>query len=314
MSGPKTISFANASSKNESVLIFLSDTKFGEDFEARTEFDPVFARQKVYFASDLSSAKEAIRKYSISLCIYDGSKSDLDFVFVQNELRASSGSVELIPLLGVPSISQLSESKRIGGLHTYGDVTKLSYDYLKSLIIEYFRHKERSIGTAGTQLEKVKTIQHALLSNKDAKWIDAKDLSKEILDEVIVDFDFSIKEVSNILGAEQIFFPDISLKSYELMLSGEFYDMLSVLKETGSWDSKTARKPTGPAGLVVSVVNFISMQLLSNADLQMLVDEIAKRPDGIKHPALRYFTEERIRSMSSLASYTNNRGNLRIAS
>src|SRR5438046_50892 len=110
----------NSDHQDVRVLIVCKTEKQADQIEASFEQDSAFIRVRVYTATSVNDSRDLARKYGISLAIFPENIESRDFVATAQELKSAQPTISLIPLIGIPSIAQLRESKKIGNIVDYG--------------------------------------------------------------------------------------------------------------------------------------------------------------------------------------------------
>src|SRR5690348_14257867 len=116
MSTLRTIQIKNSAQKGIRILFLSEDKELAETIEAKSEIDPAFQRIDVYSTALASEARDIARRHAVDLAIFPDGVDGKDFVALQLELRHARPEIELIALIDIPSVSQLRESREIGGI------------------------------------------------------------------------------------------------------------------------------------------------------------------------------------------------------
>ena len=290
------LTLQNSVSKGLAVLIIDPNVERGQRTEALAEQDPHLSRMRVYVAPDLATGRDWARKYSCDLAIFPDGLDSRDFVNTQIELRHAQPSIGLVPILDTPSIAQLSESRKIGGIVDYGDVGLLdSYPNLRSKIEAFLRTL-----ASPDQLSKMFTYadshSRCLLSTRP-DWSSIKTVSKEFINELVLQYDLSAQENAAILAAEQLYAPWLKPDAYITLLQPDPFKLAPILSETSSWEiGQSATAPRSPAGFLITLANYSAAQLAAHPQTEVIAD-ILSRPQFLKHPAIRVVTRDLLNAL-----------------
>ena len=288
------------------ILILHPDAKFAEEIEAHFEQNGEFSGIHVYTASTIEEGRGIARKYGIQLAIFPQFLGERDFVSIQQELRNAQPSVEMIPLLSSPSITQLRESRGIGGVVDFGDAEDLSTrEGLRNIIFGYLREKNKGSQSSKRAFDFVEPIQRALLVEHQS-WAKIKELSRSLINPIVAAYDFSPDEAISLLAAEMIYMPWLHREQYQELLGTDPFHLGAILTTASSWVIPS-QKPTSAGGLVITLANYIAEKIgqgLPISEVFLPITQSALRPDFLKHPTIRTVSEPVVQAISQIAIKT----------
>jgi hypothetical protein len=280
----------NSEAKGLRVLLIDPDEKRGQRSQAFLDEDADLERSLIYVCSDLNEAKLLVKQHHIQLGFFPQKIGNTDFVSIQQELINAYSEIQLVPLLGVPSISQLRESKKIGNVADFGnEAALLDPKLLKELIFSYLRESERTQSPIKSALDYAKPLQKALTLS-DPELFGLKSKSSTVLKQMLNWYEVDYGDVPSLFAAECVYLSSVSVEKYTALFTPDPHGVLSVLTATGSWHD--GRSPSSLLGYLVTTANFLADRMSKNSTIAEIVAEVATRPKFIKHTAIRTLNEE----------------------
>jgi hypothetical protein len=265
-----------------------------EEFEARTEQDPRLQRITIYATHNLAEGRDLARKHNCQLAIYHDGIEGKDFVFAQMELRNAQPSIDLIPIINVPTVQQLSSHRRIGGIFNFAEASKFeNYESFVSLVVGYLREYGSDTKGITETLNFTKTLQNFLtVGEPELKAIKA--VSTQIIEPMILLYDVDARTSSLAIAAENLYSPSIKPEEYKSLLKYDKHNLAEVLAQTASW-TQPETKPTSVSGLVITLSNYVATELSKQVPSGEILFKIAERPFFLKHPSLRTLDETKLK-------------------
>jgi response regulator RpfG family c-di-GMP phosphodiesterase len=285
----KAIKIENSEYKNYSIVYLDADPTRSETYESLSEQDQDLYRINVFSSSNLSEAKNIVRKRNPDLAIFRSNFKDLDFIAICVELKSISRDLQLIPVVDSPSAFQLRELFGIKGISDFLSESMMK-DYVdfKNVIQNFVRSSTITKSNDETLVDFDKLS--IALSGGDIEKQEIKRLSKDILEEAISHFDLSLRDKLNVRAAEKVFFPNVSIATYSSLLSEsdpEIYEILNLLFRFGG-------EPQDVGTFLVSFANFSSALIASGADREVFADLFRNPPKEVKHKSLRVISRHRV--------------------
>lgn len=283
--GAPLITLKNSELKGFSTLLLGSDINELQKLESLSEIDPSLSRFTLYTTNSINEARDYAKKYNIDLCVYEEIE-DQDFVSIQVEIRASNPNTYLVPLLEIPSIPQLRESKKIGGVIDF-ESPNIIYNIsnLTNLIINTRDNIENERKNQDIQgLEGFKTA----LEITDFNWAQKKVITAEIINSLLPAYDISSSQKRLIFNADQVFSEKITSQDYAKHLSNVSSSTKNLLIEAAPSFSRDSKSP--PSSLevfIIRVANLTAELILNGMNEDQIIQEISKLPTNIRHVAFR---------------------------
>jgi hypothetical protein len=265
------------------VLFLHPDTAVCEEFEARAE--QTLSRVEFFATSSLQAGRDLLKRNHFQLAIFQDGVDGKDFVFAQLEIKNVVPGINMIPLIDVPTIDQLSAQRRIGGIHSFGKkVDTSSFDYVTSLILNFARDSSKTTSLQ-EQLEYGKTLQKFLFARTPTDQT-YKTVSQRLMDNLILQYDWNPQECTKLITAETIYCPEVRSESYSELLGSDKYGLVSWLAQTASWKISDS-KPSGSGGMLITLVNYLAATVNDGTGYEEAVARVFERPHFLFHPSIR---------------------------
>ncbi len=297
------VKLPNSNTLGLRVLLLDPNEDRGLRNQAILEEDPDLNRALIFTTSDLSEAKVWLMKQKFQLAIFPQQLGSKDFVSIQLELHRASPDIQMIPLIGTPSIQQLRESRNIGSIVDYSEENTIGDPKaIKELIFSFIRKQSSSSAPIKAALDYAHPIRKALTLT-DPTEFKLKLKSAEILKLLLAYYEVDTSEVPQILAAECLYIPDMKADQYQTLLNPDTYLLLPMLRSTGS--RQDTRPSSTVPGFLITVAHYLAEQIISNKSIAEIQSTIAKRPAFLKHAAIRTLTPEVITSLIAKAASSN---------
>lgn len=269
--------------------------------EAKAEQDPRLQRITVFTTSTVTEARDLAKTRGCDLAIYKDNIDGRDFVFIQMELRNAQPLIELVPIISVPTVQQLSSHRRVGGIFSFADANIFGgYEDFVSIVLSYVREQISNPKGIADAVEYAKTVQNFLLvGSEELRGI--KPISSLITEALIINFDLDTRTAGLSLAAEMIYSPTIQATRYRDLLNSDKHNLSEILSKSASWEFKDS-KPQSAAGFTITLANFLAKEIVAQVPSGEILFKISERPHFLFHAAIRTLDEQKLRNMISLGS------------
>ena len=289
---------SNSELKDFSVLIIDPNEDRSARYEAQTELDLDLQRVSVYFATSMHEGRDAVKTRKPNLAIYPSELDGHDLVSLQLEFRNACKTTGLVPLCENPTLQQYRESRRIGGVVDFAPTdTFETYTSLRDLIIQSCRAIAAENPGLEEGLNYVGVLQRALTLSHPEK-ATLKSDSSILCREMTSWFDLSTAEVTKLILAEKLYFPEIKLDEYKTLLDDDPFGLTEVLNQTAS-SQQPGTRPSTTIGLIITAANTIAQWKSEQASEVEIIDRVKARPPHLMQISLRIMTAEKISQVLS---------------
>lgn len=291
--GRNSLNILNTDIQRTNVLIAHNDPRYLAHIEAQAEQDPTLQRIQVFTAESFDEMRRIARQHQCDLAIYPDPFGGHDFVTIQIELRNAQPNIQLLPAIGIPTIQQLREARKAGGVMDFISQKDLDcYATLTGLLMNYLREHANNQLSNAELFEHVSTLRECLLL-EHAEWKKIKSQSQALTNAFIIHFDLSATESARTLAAEYLFHPWIQPAQYVELLKKDKFNLLEMLHSTASWQT-IQNPPKSTPGFLITAANYCAHQLHQRETIDAIVQDFSKRPDFLKHPSIRTLSGERL--------------------